>query len=249
MLEAGLEPARPFGHQILSLARLPVSPLQRVVYQLVLGAGFEPARPSGHRSLRPARLPVPPSEHCGWEENRTPDLRLFKPALFRPELPNLAHRHVCRCGRDRTFGLARIRSALLPTELHIGLGDRPGSNRHGPYGPPESQSGAASQYLPRTPCCVLVPPARLERAISQFVAGGLIQFGHGGMWNAGTDSNRRHNRFAGDSLWPLGHRRRALWISGKSRYRTCQAKVWNLGTAPCGLSVAPRQRIELCLSG
>ena len=55
--EAGVEPARPYGHRILSPARLPVPPLP---LKRVPEAGVEPARPYGHRILSPARLPVPP---------------------------------------------------------------------------------------------------------------------------------------------------------------------------------------------
>lgn len=50
---AGVEPARPCGHEVLSLASLP-----RFLHDgMVRLAGVEPARPFGHRILSPARLP------------------------------------------------------------------------------------------------------------------------------------------------------------------------------------------------
>ncbi len=55
---AGIEPARPCGHEVLNLARLPISP-----HGLVPMTGVEPVRPCGHGDLNPARLPVSPHRH------------------------------------------------------------------------------------------------------------------------------------------------------------------------------------------
>lgn len=55
----GLEPPRPFGHQHLKLARLPIPPHghHRTTYMLVRSEGLEPSRPRGHGALNAARLP------------------------------------------------------------------------------------------------------------------------------------------------------------------------------------------------
>ena len=82
----GLEPTRPFGHQSLNLARLPIPPhphFKSEQYGLthtnlvaatvphsaygcslfVSKMGVEPTRPFGHMALNHARLPIPPHRY------------------------------------------------------------------------------------------------------------------------------------------------------------------------------------------
>src|SRR5688500_6691009 len=74
--KGGVEPPWPFGHRILSPARLPVPPLSHQVIRLGIGAGqhsslalaIRSARTSSPRQLRDRRAGTTTRESCRWRD-------------------------------------------------------------------------------------------------------------------------------------------------------------------------------------
>ena len=67
-----LELTSPFGHQILSLARIPIPP--RMQINLVRKVGFEPTRHRWRRLLRPPCLPISSLAHMVCVEGIEPSI-------------------------------------------------------------------------------------------------------------------------------------------------------------------------------
>ena len=101
---AGVEPARPCGHWILSPARLPIPPRRQIVTGVagfepthegvkvpcltawlypneMEESGFEPLNPK-ERIYSPSRLATSLLLHGGAGQNRTADTRSFNPLLY-----------------------------------------------------------------------------------------------------------------------------------------------------------------------